>query len=203
MPSIGSHCKRVGRLLAEHIRRLRDSLVMLTAQVRAAVARVIGQATGNAVRDALTVILDGPPQDSAPSYNARENTTNFWGQRRQRDYWQQGPYEPDDDPEVEPAYYRESGDESTDSDTAQSQRKSAWTRAVAVGCQAAGWWLRQHPGPLSLVAAVGIGFVAGFAALVGGPFVAGASAVATTALGVLALADAAQSTATLAADAVT
>jgi hypothetical protein len=203
MPSLTSPFKRIARLLVAHIRRLRDSLVMLTAQVRAALARVVGQATGNAVRDALTLMLDGPPPDATASYDSRESTGSFWGQRPQRNYWQRDSYDADDDSESEPGYYRQSDEEATTAEAAQSQQDNVWTRAVAVGCQAAGWWLRKHPGPFSLMAAVGIGVVTGFAALVGGPFMAGASAVATTALGVLALTDAAQSTATLAADAVT
>jgi hypothetical protein len=63
---------------------------------------------------------------------------------------------------------------------------------VAVGCQAAGWWLRRHPGPLALLAAVGVGLAAGVATLVGSPLLAGASAVAVSVLGLLALADAAR-----------
>ena len=39
MPSLTSPFKRIARLVSEHVRRLRDSLVTLTAQVRAAVAR--------------------------------------------------------------------------------------------------------------------------------------------------------------------
>jgi hypothetical protein len=69
---------------------------------------------------------------------------------------------------------------------------------VAVGCQAAAWWLRRHPGPLSLLVAVGVGVAAGLAALAGGPLVAGGSAAAAAVLGALALADAARSAADLA-----
>jgi hypothetical protein len=83
------------------------------------------------------------------------------------------------------------------------QRQGVWSREVATGCQAAVWWLRRHPSPFALVAAVGVGVAAGVAALVGGPFVAGTSAVVASALGVLALADAACSAATLASVAVT
>ena len=69
---------------------------------------------------------------------------------------------------------------------------------MAAGCQAASWWLRRHPGASSLVAAAGIGIAAGVATLVSSPLVAGASAVAASALGLLALADAARSAAGLA-----
>jgi hypothetical protein len=43
-----------------------------------------------------------------------------------------------------------------------------WRRAVAAGCRAAAWWLELHTGPWSPVVAVGVGLVAGAAALVSG-----------------------------------
>jgi hypothetical protein len=64
---------------------------------------------------------------------------------------------------------------------------------VATGCQAAAWWLRRYTGPFSLIAATGIGIAAGVATLVHSPLVAGATAVAASAMGLLALADAARS----------
>jgi hypothetical protein len=66
-------------------------------------------------------------------------------------------------------------------------------RALAVGCRAAVWWLDRHPGPFSLATAVGVGVVAGVAALVSGPTLAGASGVAASALALLALVDAVRS----------
>src|SRR4029077_13582982 len=70
------------------------------------------------------------------------------------------------------------------------------SRALAAGCQAAAWWLRRRPGPLSVLAALGVGLAAALAALFGGPAGAG---VAGTALALLALADTARSGAALAA----
>jgi hypothetical protein len=56
--------------------------------------------------------------------------------------------------------------------------------------------------PLALLAAVGVGVAAGVATLVSSPLVAGASAVAVSVLGLLALADAARSASGLAEQAV-
>ena len=61
MRSLTSPFRRVGRVLAGHARRLQSALESLAGQVRAAIARIVGQATGEAMRDAVAAILDGPP----------------------------------------------------------------------------------------------------------------------------------------------
>jgi hypothetical protein len=207
MPSIPSPFRRVARLVAEHVRRLRDSLVMLTAQVRAAVARVVGQATGNAVRDALTVILEGPPTSSFPSSRDPPGDSGFWPEQR-RPHWSAQPdYDRYEERErYEPDRYQDQYDDDDDvpaNPTADPPRGSLWARAVAVGCQAASWFLRRHPGRGSVIAALGVGVAAGVAAVAGGQFVSGTTAVVASALGVLTLAEAACSAATLAGVAVT
>jgi hypothetical protein len=74
-------------------------------------------------------------------------------------------------------------------DTPAEPRLRPWRRAVAAGCRAAAWWLELHPGPWSPVVAVGVGLVAGAAALVrGAPLLGGAGVAA--ALSLLALLDA-------------
>jgi len=172
------------------------------------VARAVGQATGEAVWEALAVILDGPPEQSR-YHDRADDRDGGWGQPRRptwpatrphdpydRDPYARDPYEPDpDDADDEPAHRY--ADEEDDSPSA-ARRPGAWARAVAAGCQAAAWWLRRHPGPFALVAAAGIGVAAGVATLAGSPLVAGASAVAASALGLLALADAARAAAGLA-----
>jgi hypothetical protein len=209
MSSFTSPLRRAGRRLAAHVRRLRAALMRLAAEVRAAVARAVGQATGDAVRDALRVILDGPPAQPA-ARDPPEDIEGLWGQPR-RPRWPPGPYheryDPYEVPQRETDYLEDDQDVEPDEDPApegpsEPPSAGAWSRAVAVGCQAAAWWLRRHPGPLALLAAVGIGLAASVAALVGGPLVAGGSAAAAAALAALALADAAVSAADLAADAV-
>ena len=125
-----------------------------------------------------------------------------WGQPR-RPRWPAAPYAGHYDPYDGPERERDYLDEESDEDPApecpsEPPPAGAWSRAVAVGCQAAAWWLRRHPGPLALLAAAGVGLAAGVAALVGGPLVARGSAAAAAALAALALADAAVSAADLA-----
>jgi hypothetical protein len=208
MSSLPSPLRRAGRLLAAHVRRLRVALVRLAAEVRAAVAGAVGQATGDAVRDALRVILDGPPARHTPARDPPEDSDVVWGQPR-RPRWPSAPYaghyDPYEMPQRETDYLEDDQDVEPDEDPApegpEAQPAGAWSRAAAMGCQAAAWWLRRHPGPLALLVAAGVGVAAGLAALAGGPLVAGGSAAAAAALAALALADAARSAADLAGDA--
>jgi hypothetical protein len=207
MSSFPSPLRRAGRLLAAHVRRLRLALARLAAEVRAAVARAVGRATGDAVRDALRVILDGPPPQSPSLRDPPEEIEGMWGQPR-RPRWPADPYaghyDPYEIPEREPDYLEDDpDDEPAPEGTSEPPPSGAWSRAVAVGCQAAAWWLHRHPGPLALLVAAGVGVTAGLAALASGPFVAGGSAAAAAALGALALADAASAAADLADDALT
>src|SRR5258708_35001001 len=104
MPSLPSPLRRVGRLLARHVGRLRAALERLAGEVRAAVARAVGQATGDAVREAICVILDGPPQ--RPGYHDRSDDREerwgpprrpTWPATRPYDAYAPDPYEPDPD----------------------------------------------------------------------------------------------------------
>jgi hypothetical protein len=205
MPPLNLPLRRVGRVLTDHVRRLRAALTGLAGQVRAAVARVIGQATGEAVRDALGVILEGPP--ARPSTEqSHEDRQGLWGQPR-RPRWPGPSFDVDDPDDDEPERYRESAhgrgdDELPDPTTSAPSCANAWSRAVATGCQAASWWLQRYPGRFSLLAATAIGVAAGVTTLVGSPFVTAGSAVAASALGILALADAARSAADLVAETV-
>jgi hypothetical protein len=205
MPSFRAPLRRVGRLLAHHVGRLRVALERLAAEVRAAVARAVGPATREAVREALAVVLDRPPE--RPSYERLDDRGGGWSPLRRPtwpttrpyDPYQRDPYEPDTDaPDDEPVGRYADDDDPPAEEPAVAQRRGAWSRAVAAGCQAAAWWLRRHPGPLALVAAARIGVTAGMATLAGSPLLAGASTVAASALGLLALADAACSGAGLA-----
>ena len=208
MPSATSPLRRVGRLVAGQLSRLRATLDRLAGEVRAAVARAVGQATGETVREALRVILDGPAE--RPGHERPEDREGRWDQSRgptwpttrpSYDPYGRDPDErdPDDDFDQE-RQRRYAGDEDPPpaEQSVDARRQGSWSRAVAVGCQAASWWLRRHPGRFSLVAAAGIGIAAGVATFVSSPLVSSASAVAASALGLLALADAASSGAGLA-----
>jgi hypothetical protein len=207
MPSLTPSLRKVGRLVAGQLGRLHATLERLSQEIRAAIARAIGQATGETVREALGVILDGPT--GRPTYDRLDDRDDGWGQTRRPswpatrtyDSYSRDPYERDPDDGFDEDRRRQDADDEDDPPADQSidaPRRRNWSRAVATGCQAAAWWLRRHQGPFSLVAAAGIGIAAGFAMFVSGPLVSGASAVAASALGLLALADAARSAADLA-----
>jgi hypothetical protein len=210
MRSLISPFRRVGRVLADHARRLQSALESLASQVRAAIARIVGQATGDAMRDTLIVILDGPPAQPTRD-EFRDERERLWSPPGQPswlhstyDPYARDPYDRDYD-ERYPGPERRSGppeeDEAHQQRAPRSDQPSRWSRALATGCQAAGWWLKRHRGRLSVIAAIGVGVAAGVAELFGGPFLAGGSALAASVLGILALTDAAHSAAGFAADA--
>jgi hypothetical protein len=208
MPSLTSPFRRVGRLLADQVGRLHAALERLAGEVRAAIARAVGQATGEAAREALRVILDGPPARHGYQ-ELPEDRDGGWGMSRRPNWpaphgyepYSRDPYEPDPDDDLEEGRrdrYEDADQESPADTPVDVHRPGRWPRAVATGCQAAAWWLRRHPGPFALVAAAGIGVAACVATLTSSPLVAGASAAVASALGLLALADAACSASDLA-----
>ena len=71
MPSLTSPFRRVKQLVAGQVDRLHTTLERLAGEVRSAIARAIGQVTGETVREALRVILDGPPD--RPGYERLED----------------------------------------------------------------------------------------------------------------------------------
>ena len=210
MRSLTSPFRRVGRVLAGHARRLQSALESLAGQVRAAIARIVGQATGEAMRDAVAAILDGPPvQPTRDEF--REERERPWSSQR-RPSWPNSTYDPyapdpytrdpdEEYPDPERRYVPPDDDESHQRRSSGPEPPGRWSQAVATGCQAAGWWLKRRPGRWSVITAVGVGVAAGIAALFGGPLVAGGSALAASALGILALTNAARSAANFAADA--
>jgi hypothetical protein len=208
MPTLTSPFRRVGRLVAGQVARLHAALERLAAEVRAAIARAVGQATGEAAREALRVILDGPPDRPGRDDRFDDQDGNWaqprrpsWPASRSYDPYVRDPYERDPDNDLDEARRHDFADadqEPPAGGPATAQRQGHWSRAVAAGCQAAAWWLRRHPGPFALVAAAGVGVAAGVATLVSSPLVAGAAAAAASALGLLALADAARSATELA-----
>jgi hypothetical protein len=81
MPTITSPFRRVGRLVAGQLERLHSTLERLAGEVRSAIARAVGQVTGETVRQALRVILDGPVE--RPVHHDRlDDRDDRWGQNR-------------------------------------------------------------------------------------------------------------------------
>ncbi len=156
--------------LARHLGRLQQHLDAVGEQVREAVATAVGrtvaEAIGEAVFDALAPYAT--PSGAESRYSSRyaersSRTQQDWddptwrrdaGSSHWRDPYAYDSYDDDADSE-----YR-----SSPRDEPRSQR---WHRAMAAGLQAAAWWLRRHPGQVSLMAALTVGTVAGLAVLAG------------------------------------
>ena len=63
-----------------------------------------------------------------------------------------------------------------------------WSRAAAVGCQAAAWWLRRQTSRFPVLTTLGLGCSAALTAYVAGPLVvAGGAGMLGAALGLLRL----------------
>jgi hypothetical protein len=197
MPSLSSCLSRTCRSLSGHLGRLGRSFDTLAVQVREAIARNIGRTVAEAVAEAVHAALaastadrdlphpyPGPPPplwDEADGPAWRDATDYPHDPDRARD-----PYAPDDD-----RWNEEDPDPPRPGDDAPAEpRPRPWRRAVAAGCRAAACWLELHPGPWSPVVAVGVGVVAGAAALVSGSPLLGGAGVAAAVLGLLALLDA-------------
>jgi hypothetical protein len=206
MPSWSSLLARARRSLGGHLGRLGRSFEGLAGQVREAIARSLGRTVAEVVAEAVHAALADPPADPdlPPPYPVRpplwdEADGPAWHDAadyprspdRPRDPYavdspgERDPYASDDD-----RWNEGDPDAPLPGDDAPAEpRARPWRRAVAAGCRAAAWWLELHPGPWSPVVAVGVGLVAGAAALVRGAPVLGAG-VAAAVLGLLALLDA-------------
>jgi hypothetical protein len=179
------------RSLGGHLRRLRGSFDSLAEQVREAIARAIGRTVAEAVSEAVDAALapaEDRPESFAPAYPARRPPPLWdnpdesrWG--RQQEHY--GPYRRTyaDDPDDRDPYADDLGDEPAET---PDPRRGRLGRALAAGLQAMAWWLHRHPGRLSVLVAVGLGVVAGTAALVLDS-AAGPAGLVAAALGLLAL----------------
>jgi len=176
--------------LARHLGRLQQHLDAVGEQVREAVATAVGrtvaEAVGEAVYDALTPYLD-PSGAASRSYSRsaersaqtrQDGNDPAWRRDGGSSPWRD-PYAYDsDDDDAEAAYRSSLRDE---------PRSRRWRRAITAGLQAAAWWLRRHPGQVSLMAALAVGTVAGLAVLAG--HVSGIAALVMSALGLAYLLD--------------
>jgi hypothetical protein len=200
MTRLSAALRRARRSLGGHLVRLRHSFDTLTEQVRESIARAIGRTVAEAVSEAIHAALAEPAFLPAPSRSSGrppplwdDPDYRSWSGERD-DLYESGRYRDryaDDDRQADDEDLDDT--EPSDPQTPSTPRPSLVRRALAVGCRAAAYWLDRHPGPFSLVAAVGVGVVAGVAVLMTGPSLAGASGVAASALGLLALLDAVRS----------
>jgi hypothetical protein len=192
MTRLSAALRRARRSLGGHLARLRHSFDTLADQVREGIARAVGRTVAEAVSEAIHAALAEPaflPVSSRssgrppPLWDDPDDCS--WSGERD-DLYESGRYADDDrlaDDEVL------ADDESPDPTPCPGLVR----RALAVGCRAAAYWLDRHPGRFSLAVAVGVGVIAGVAVLMTGPSFAGASGVAVSALGLLALLDAVRS----------
>jgi hypothetical protein len=194
MTAFASWLAPARRSLGDHLGRLRRSFDALAEQVRDAIARAIGRTVAEAVTEAVDAALapaEGQPDCCAPArqtYPSRRRSP-LWddphGARWDRPQQDDDPYRrsyADDYDDRDPSA-DDPGDEPSE---APEPRRGRLGRAVATALQAAGWMLQRHPGRLSVLAAVGLGLVAGTAALVRDT-APGPAGLVVAALGLLAL----------------
>jgi hypothetical protein len=176
--------------LARHLGRLQQHLDAVGEQVREAVATAVGrtvaEAVGEAVYDALTPYMD--PSGAASRYCSRYAERSS---RTQQD-WDDPAWRRDaSSSNWRDPYAYDSYDDDTDTEYRSSlrdePRSRRWRRAIAAGLQAAAWWLRRHPGHVSLVAALAVGTAAGLAVLAG--HVSGIATLVMSTLGLAYLLD--------------
>jgi hypothetical protein len=146
------------------------------------------------VRDAVHALVTLPPAGAPPLYNSpppAARSPPACGAPRGL-YGADGPYddEAEDWPpnwrDDEPRPWREVAVEDVSpppAAPAEAPRRYRWHRALAVGCTAAGWWLRRQAGRWAALVALGLGLLAAGAAFTVG------SGLAEAALGLLTLAD--------------
>jgi hypothetical protein len=199
MTRLSDALRRARRSLGGHLVRLRHSFDSLADQVREAIARAIGRTVAEAVSEAIHAALAEPAFLPAPS-RPSARPPPLWDEPDDRpwpddghDLYESGRYRDryDDDRLVDDNNLDDA--EPSDPQTSSTPCPSLVRRALAVGCRAAAWWIERHPGRFSLAAAVGIGVIAGVAALVTAPPFVQVSGVAASALGLLALLDAVRS----------
>jgi hypothetical protein len=186
-----SWCNRARRILAAHVERLGDTLQAITERLRETVAQTVSNNLASALREAVhALFIESRPGRAVPSpcppspYPARPT----WGEPDPFDRDEDDPDLPADDwSGTSLRGWREVECEKPASNTPGSQQTGVrWHRALAVGCQAAAWWLRRQVGRWAALAALGIGLFAAGAALTAG------AGLAESALGLLTLADAVQ-----------
>jgi hypothetical protein len=196
MTRLSAALSRARRSLGGHLVRLRRSFDTLTEQVREAIARAIGRTVAEAVSEAIRAALAEPAFLPAPSRSSgrppplwEDPDDRSWSGERD-DLYESGRYR---DRYADDDRLADDEDPADDEPSEATPRPSLVRRALAVACRAAAYWLDRHPGRFSFAAAVGVGVIAGVAVLMTGPSFAGASGVAASALGLLALVDAVRS----------
>ena len=188
--------------LARHLGRLQQSLDVVGEQVRQAVASAVGRTMAEAIGEAVYEALRpraGPsyPQSRSSWYADRSATGRrdwdepAWGREADSSSWRDAyGYDNDDDPR-----YDNDSEPEDASSLHEPLRARRWGRAMAAALHAAAWWLRRHPGQVSLLAALTVGTVVGLTVLAGP--VSGIAGLVASALGLAYLLDLVRSASTL------
>jgi hypothetical protein len=194
MPTHRSWLVHARHTFSSHVDRLQDTLTTLTERLRDTIAEAVSGSVASAIRETVrTLFTDQEPTRAPPSYYQRPTVPS-------RSYWDhRDRYEREEDEDdsrreewrdEESRGWREVHYEQTEpakpSDKSEPKR-TRFHNALAVGCQAAAWWLRRQASRASALAAFGIGLVTTMAA-----FIAGIG-LAESALHLLSLADAVRS----------
>jgi hypothetical protein len=188
--------------LARHLGRLQQSLDVVGEQVRQAVASAVGRTMAEAIGEAVYEALRpraGPsyPQPRSSWYSDRSATGRrewdepAWRREADSSSWRDA-YGYDD---YDDARYDDDSESEDASSPHEQLRARRWGRAMAAGLHAAAWWLRRHPGQVSLLAALTVGAVVGLTVLAG--HVSGIAGLVASALGLAYLLDLVRSASTL------
>jgi hypothetical protein len=180
------------RLLAGHLDRLREFLGSWGRCLR---ERLAG-AAGEAVTGVLRALLEDPSDAGSRPILPRHYSE--WGTPSWRDP-QGRPTEEQDQPSWRNADEDRWEDERSESVPTVAEEfptttGSRWRPTLAAALQALAWWLRRPTEELPARASLAAGITAGLALIAGWPL-AGVAALSSSALGLLALTDAARNSA--------
>jgi hypothetical protein len=200
MSSPPAWLSRARHILTVHLSRLGDTLLGLTERVRGSVAQAVSQAVAGAVREAVGVVLaqaragPAPPRHAPPLHAPPPGLCHGYGRPDPEEDGNQDGLLLEDWSREESEDWRDEEEDDEGPPTpapSRSPRRARLHSALAVGCQAAAWWLRRAQGTCSTLAALGVGAVC-----TGATYFLGAG-LALPVLGVVALVDAVQSSAAL------
>jgi len=173
-------------LVRRHLARLRESLETLTERVRDALAHAVGDAVASAVREAVRLLVDDSVASlpARPSWQEHDPDRPSW--QHEQSFWNDDYDDQLDDVDTVPEAMQPKS----------IPQASRWPRAIAIGFQAAAWWLRRQASRFPVVTTLGIGLAASVAAYAASPLmlVTGAGVIGA-ALGLMSLTDAVRASA--------
>jgi hypothetical protein len=162
-----------------HLERVRESLDAWRQRVREALAQVVSDAATKAVREAVQTLAGAAEPDVPPTSWSRpaEEYRRAWSEPARPAWssyssssWEREEQEYDaPDEEVEELPTAVSMSPMAATDLSPPAHRS---RALALGLQAAAWWLRRRAARFPLRSALGLGTLATVVAYLAGPAVA-------------------------------